>query len=174
MTTIALYLALRSARSLSLDVLLVEANWHSPSLADRQGRDNERGFAELVAGTASRDEVVRATGVPGLRVVHAGSADAAGGRLRDGRRPQEVLRSLSDGFQLVIVDLPSIVDHPEFRAVVWCADEVVPVLAAGRSTRTGAEHLLDAIRAAGKENAGVILNRWRSQRPVWLPESIRI
>ncbi len=173
-TTIALYLALRSARCLGLDVLLVEANWHNPSLADRQGREAVRGFAELLAGTASRDEVVRPTGVPGLRIVYAGSADAATGRLRDGRRPQEVLRSLSDGFQLVIVDVPSIVDHPEFRAVVWCADEVVPVLAAGRSTRAGAEDLLAAIRAAGKDNAGAILNRWRSLRPFWLPESIRI
>lgn len=173
-TTIALDLALRSAGCLGLDVLLVEANWHNPSLADRQGRDAVRGFAELLAGTATRDEVVRPTGVQGLRVVYAGSADAATGRLRDGRRPQEVLRSLSDGFQLVVVDLPSIVDHPEFRAVVWCADEVVPVLAAGRSTRAGAEDLLEAIRAAGKENAGAILNRWRSLRPFWLPESIRI
>jgi Mrp family chromosome partitioning ATPase len=85
-----------------------------------------------------------------------------------------VLRSLCDGFQLVIVDLPPIVDHPEFRAVIWGADGVVPVLAAGRSTRAGAEELLDAIRAAGKENAGVILNRWRSLRPFWLPKSIRI
>jgi receptor protein-tyrosine kinase len=173
-TTIGLYLALRSARCLNLNVLLVEANWHNPSLADRQGRDAVRGFAELLAGTASRDEVVRPTGVPGLRIVYAGSGDAAKERPRDGRRPQEVLRSLSDGFQLVIVDVPSIVDHPEFRAVVWCADEVVPVFAAGRSTRAGAEDLLDAIRAAGKEIAGAILNRWRSLRPFWLPESIRI
>ena len=173
-TTIALYLALRSARCLGLDVLLVEANWHNPSLADRQGRDAARGFAELLAGTASRDEVVHPTGVQGLRIVYAGSGDAATGRLRDGRRPQEVLRLLSDGFQLVVVDLPSIVDHPEFRAVAWCADEVVPVLAAGRSTRAGAEDLLEAIRAAGKENAGAILNRWRSLRPFWLPESIRV
>ena len=172
-TTIALHLALRSARCLDLNVLLVEANWHSPSLADRQGRDAVRGFAELVAGTASRDEVVRRTGVPGLQVVYAGSGDAVTGRLRDGRRPQEVLRSLSDGFQLVVVDLPSIVDHPEFRAVVWCADEVVAVLAAGRSTRAGAEDLLGAIRAAGKESAGAILNRWRSLRPRWLPEAVR-
>jgi Mrp family chromosome partitioning ATPase len=173
-TTIALHLALRSARCLDLNVLLVEANWHNPSLADRQGREAVRGFAELVAGTASRDEVVRPTSVPGLRVVYAGSGDAVAGRLRDGRRPQEVLRSLSDGFQLVVMDLPSIVDHPEFRAVVWCADEVVPVFAAGRSTRAGAEDLLDAIRAAGKESAGAILNRWRSLRPFWLPESVRI
>jgi hypothetical protein len=50
----------------------------------------------------------------------------------------------------------------------------VPVFAAGRSTRAGAEDLLDAIRAAGKEIAGAILNRWRSLRPFWLPESIRI
>ena len=173
-TTIALYLALRSARCQDLNVLLVEANWHNPSLADRQGSEAVRGFAELLAGTASREEVVRPTGVPGLRVVYAGSGDAVSGRLRDGRRPQEVLRSLSDGFQLVVVDLPSIVDHPEFRAVVWGADEVVPVLAAGRSTRAGAEDLLGAIRATGKETAGAILNRWQSLRPFWLPESVRI
>ena len=173
-TTIALYLALRSARYLDLNVLLVEANWHNPSLADRQGSEAVRGFAELLAGTASREEVVRPTGVPGLRVVYAGSGDAVSGRPRDGRRPQEVLRSLSDGFQLVVVDLPSIVDHPEFRAVVWGADEVVPVLAAGRSTRAGAEDLLGAIRATGKETAGAILNRWQSLRPFWLPESVRI
>ena len=74
----------------------------------------------------------------------------------------------------MVLDLPPIVDHPEFRAVIWGADQVVPVLAAGRSTRAGAEDLLDAIRAAGKENAGVILNRWRSVRPFWLPVTIRI
>ncbi|HEX6810693.1 MAG TPA: hypothetical protein VF384_03625 [Planctomycetota bacterium] len=168
-TSLSLYLALRSARLLGLRVLLVETNYHAPALARRLGVEMNRGFADLVAGKATHDEVVRPTGVASLRIVYASSFEGQGALVV--RRPDELVRSLREGFHLVVLDVPSVVEHPEFVPLLSCADAVVPVLAAGMTTRAGAEELLEAVRSAGKESRGVILNRWRSVKPFWLPSA---
>jgi len=172
-TTLGLHIALRFARALHLEVLLVEANYDRPALAERLGLDpSAPGFREFVAGKAKRADVVRSTAVPGLRVVCAGSADARDGGLADCRLPEAALRDLADGARVVILDLPSVVERPEFLPVVWFADTVVPVFAAGRSTRRGAQSLKSAIESGGARVSRAILNRWRSVRPFWLPKAL--
>ena len=173
-TTLALHFAARAARCLHVEVLLVETNYHHATLARRLGLDGSPGFAELIGGTASREQVVRSTEVPGLRIVHAGACKAAVAGLQAGRRPEELLRSLTDGFQIVLLDVPSIVGHPEFRQLAWSADLVVPVFAAGRSTKDGVRGLLHAIESARKYGPGAILNRWRSVRPFWVPRALDV
>jgi uncharacterized protein involved in exopolysaccharide biosynthesis/Mrp family chromosome partitioning ATPase len=174
-STLALYFALRFVRSLHRDVLLVEANWHHPTLAARLGLDQDApGFFDLVAGTSTRAEVVKPTSVAGMRVVCAGSPGSSSAGLHARKRPEEALRALVEGFSIVLLDVPSIVAHPEFQPLVWCADTVVPVFAAGSSTKGGARALCAAIDAAGGRSPGAILNRWRSARPFWLPRSLDI
>jgi succinoglycan biosynthesis transport protein ExoP len=173
-TTVALHLAVRAATSFHLDVLLVETNHHHATLANRLGLDQVPGLMDLIGGTAAREEVVRPTRVPGLRIVHAGSSDAARRRTNAGQRTEDLLRSLADGCQIVLLDVSSIVEHPEFRRFALHADLVVPVFAAGRTTREGAQALLHAIGSAGKRTPGAILNRWRSIRPFWLPKDFDI
>jgi len=173
-TTLALHCAMRIASSYHLEVLLIETNYHHPTLAGRQGLNGAPGLADLVGGTASRAEVVRPTKVPGLSIVHAGARDVARNGVRSGQAPEDLLPALSDGFHVVILDVPSIVDHPEFRQLAWCADLVVPVFAAGRSTKDGVRGLMQAIASAGKRAPGAILNRWRSVRPFWLPKYLDV
>jgi uncharacterized protein involved in exopolysaccharide biosynthesis len=181
-TTLALHCAVRAASCHHLEVLLIETNYLHPTLAGwqglRLGPEGAPGLAELLGGTASRDEVVRPTQVPGLSIVHAGAheslRDAARGGMRAMQAPQQLLQSLANGFDVVILDVPSIIDHPEFRQFAWCADVVVPICAAGHSTKDGVRGLLQAIAAAGKHAPGAILNRWRSIRPFWLPRSLDV
>jgi tyrosine-protein kinase Etk/Wzc len=141
-------------------------------LARRLGLARVPGFAEWIGGSASREEVLQRTPVPGLKIVHAGSAAVAAKGIRSGRRPEELLRALAEGYQVVLLDVPSILDHPEFRPLVSCADVVVPVFGAWASTKEGARRLLLAIEAAGKDVPGAILNRWRSVRPFWWPRTM--
>jgi uncharacterized protein involved in exopolysaccharide biosynthesis/Mrp family chromosome partitioning ATPase len=171
-TTLALHLAVQSARRHGLQVLLVETNHRSPSLASRLGLRSGPGFAELACGEAVRDEVVQPTAIAGLHAVHAGTARAAAAGRTALQRPHALLRGLAPGFQVVVLDLPSIVAHPEFRPLASCADRIVPLFAAGRSTRAGARELVQAIETTGKVTSGAILNRWQSVRPFWLPRSV--
>jgi Mrp family chromosome partitioning ATPase len=171
-TTLAHCLASHWARHLHLEVLLVEANYHRPALAKRMALDRGPGFAQLLAGTAKRDDVVRSTMLPRLSVVTAGTtATVPDGQWVTGR-PADLLRSLASGFQVVLLDLPSLSDHPEFRPLVWGADRVVPVFAANHATKAEARRLLHGLETTGGKVTGVILNRWRSVRPFWLPESL--
>jgi Mrp family chromosome partitioning ATPase len=173
-TTLALHFAVRAASCHQLEVLLVETNYRHPTLAARLDIDEDvPGFADLIGGDASRADVVLATEVPGLRIVHAGAGDPPR-RPKAGPGFEQLLRSLSDGAQVVVLDVPSIVEHPQFMHFLSEADLVVPVFAAGRSTKEMVRRFVHAIESAGKRAPGAILNRWRSIRPFWLPRSLDV
>jgi hypothetical protein len=74
--------------------------------------------------------------------------------------------------RIVVLDVLSVVEHPQFRQLLWHADLVVPVFAAGRSTKESVRRHLQGIESVGKRAHGAILNRWRSIRPFWLPRSL--
>jgi uncharacterized protein involved in exopolysaccharide biosynthesis/Mrp family chromosome partitioning ATPase len=170
-TTLAVHLAARIASCHQLDVLLIETNYRHPTLAARLGLDGAPGLADLIDGAATRDDVVCETVIPGLRIVHAGTNGAAFRGPKPGQG-DELLRMLSDGFRIVVLDVPSVVEHPQFRQLLWHADLVVPVFAAGRSTKESVRRHLQGIESVGKRAHGAILNRWRSIRPFWLPRSL--
>jgi uncharacterized protein involved in exopolysaccharide biosynthesis/Mrp family chromosome partitioning ATPase len=173
-TTMALGIAACLARNLRLQVLLVEADLRRPAVAGRLVIPAGPGLAELAAGTADRSAVVRPTAVPGLSVVTAGSSDATQLQALTGGAVADLLPTLADGFQAVVLDVPSVIVQPELLPLLLRADVVIPVFAAGNSSKQTARRLVGAIASTGKRPAGAILNRWRSVRPFWLPKTLPV
>jgi Mrp family chromosome partitioning ATPase len=105
-TTVLLNLAIAVARQGKQRVVVVDANAHQPAVAERLGLPQVPGLAEVLAGRASLQDVLRESGQANLLALTAGHDTTA----RPGRLGSEamrtVLRQLRERFDLVVVDAP--------------------------------------------------------------------
>ena len=115
------------------DVLLVDGNLRRPALAGCLGVEAGRGLADVLAGTASWQEVVRDTIVPRLRVLPGVELPSPDGRpsrpfggglsqtTTDGRvNWGPLLEDVNSKFRLVLIDTASLA-YPEVAPIAhWC------------------------------------------------------
>jgi len=166
-TTVALCAALGLARHLQASVTLVETGSPSATLAVMLGGDPKPGLSEVLGGEAHRTAAARQSADPGLIYMPAGNrryqaGDLASAKLRD------VLDSLGQGRDFLLIDAPPILQNPEAHPLLWEVDQVVIVVEAGRSRKDAARALLKALNKAGVEILGCVLNRYRPDLPSWI------
>jgi len=156
-TVIAQYAEMLSRRGER--VLLIDGNPRHPSLHKFFNLPDGPGLAEYVAGHASREAVLHATGFQGLSLVPLG-------RCSDRSQAERITEVLGDfasdlvgSFPYVLVDT-DFIGSPFFsQSAVHAGDGVVMVVRAGKTNRAVAARACETVRRAGGDILGVILNR---------------
>ena len=166
-TTVALCTALGLARHLRSPVTLVETGAPSATLAVLLGTEPTPGLSELIAGDAERVAVTRRAVDAQMLFVPAGNRPYEPGDL-GGARMHDALTAFGQGREFLLIDAPPILLQPEAHPLLWEVDQVVVVLEAGRSRKNEARALLKAIRGAGVDVLGCVLNRYRPELPGWI------
>jgi Mrp family chromosome partitioning ATPase len=156
-TVVAQYAEMLSRRGER--VLLIDGNPRHPSQHQIFQVPDTPGIAELLAGTASRDVVVRPTGFANLDL-------APLGRCADRSEAERISEMLGDfqaefatAYDYVLVDSDFVGSPFSSSASIARSDGVVMVLRAGRTNRQVAGRALDTVRQIGGRPLGVILNR---------------
>jgi len=167
-STVAAGLARILAERAGLRMLLVEANFRSPALAERLHVEAAAGFAGALAGQASLDGTVAKTGTPNLALVPAGLAAAGSARLLSGPRFAVLLDELAAMGDLVILDAPPVLPYADALTLASKVDRVILVTQADRTQRGHLERAKDELDKAGATILGVVLNRKASHAPPWL------
>lgn len=83
----------------------------------------------------------------------------------------EFLVRARKGFDHVVIDAPSLQDHPESLVLCRKSDSVVLVVRAGKTRSETALWACEQIDRAHGHLAGVVLNRYRRYVPKWLSPS---
>jgi polysaccharide biosynthesis transport protein len=160
-STTAAQLAVAYAQS-GKRVLLVDANFHRPTL-DRIFKVASRvGFADVLKGKASCSEAIIRLAQPGLSLMPVGQMSRTAANLI-GTRASAVLAKLVgygnfDGatdldFDLVIVDAPPVLAASEAQELAGVADGVLLLTKAGE---TDAKQVSDAMSALSRARANVV------------------
>ncbi|MBB2169195.1 polysaccharide biosynthesis tyrosine autokinase [Gluconacetobacter aggeris] len=108
-------------------VVLVDANLRAPSLHLPFALENGPGLANLLAGDAKLDDVLRMTAIEGLSIIPAG--DAPDFLVSNGL--EQLLAELRTRFDHVIVDCPALDGHAEAPLIGAASAALVYVVAAG-------------------------------------------
>ena len=169
-STTAAQLALAYAQT-GKRVLLVDANFHRPTL-DRIFRVASRvGFADVLKGKASCTDAIIQLAQPGLSLMPVGQMSRTAANLISTRASAVMARLLGYGnfdgstqldFDLVIVDAPPVLAASEAQELAAVADGVLLLTKAGE---TDAKQVSDAMSALSRARAnvvGLVLNQVKS------------
>lgn len=156
-STLATNLAVAMAQQ-GKHVLLVDADFRSPSLQRIFNLRGREGLSNLLGGQEISTGIVYDSGVVGLDVLPAGTFLGNPLEMLNSERFATVLDYLTDLYDHVIFDAPPTVPVDDARIIAASADVTLLVLRAGRANRRLAEQARDGLGAVGAKIMGVVVN----------------
>jgi capsular exopolysaccharide synthesis family protein len=161
-------------------VLLVDANFRSPSLHERFHLGSDNGLAELLLQKSTLQQVIKETGVRNLSVITNGMADRGPSTVDDGPfNPENLsnaiapyLEKMKEEMDWVLFDAPPVNYFDEALALSGKVDGVVMVIQAEKTRWEVAQSAKQRLEDSGGRILGVVLNKRRFYIPEWLYETI--
>lgn len=158
-----------------LRVLLVDANFRSPSLSDLLPESEPgAGLVEALAGSVDVEAIITETGVPGLRLVAAGAVDSESPRLLQTLRLAPLMSQLAEAADLVILDAPPVMPYADALTLASRMERIVLVTQAEHTQRGHLERAKEELEKSGAGILGVVLNRTASHAPSWLQRRLNL
>lgn len=145
----------RACAGAGRDTVLVEGDLADPRLAaetDLRGP----GLADALAGSVPVTETARPGPVPSLRLVAAGAVDGAPGDLVASRQAEKVLEDLRTLGEVVVVAAGRTSQGVDAAVLAAACDEVVVLVARGRTRREELQGALHALDVAGASVGGLV------------------
>lgn len=147
-STVVANLAVAFAQT-GAQVCLVDADLRRPTVAKIFGMDNWTGLTSaLIGGTVEAS--IRASAVPGLRVVTSGPIPPNPAELLGSRKMEQFLRDLEERFDMVLIDTPPVLAVADAAVLAPKVGGVLMVTRAGQVARQQvlrAREALDAVKA---------------------------
>jgi Mrp family chromosome partitioning ATPase len=174
-STAAANLAASLARNTSGRILLIDASVRS---AERGAcTPGSRAFdnAEVSLSRLLSDAPMLREPLPGpsnLYVLPSGAPSALSLSAFQSPPLQELLRRARELFEYVVIDAPSLPQHPESLLLARQADGVILVVESEKTRKQSALWAKRQIEKAGVPLLGVILNRRKYRIPTWLYKRI--
>ncbi len=158
-TTVAINHAVVAAAS-GQSVLIIDANLDRSDVHSRLGLPVSPGLVDYVVGDAPYDELVRTATVDSVQVdvLRAAGEVSSSGDILASREMAELVASASESFDLVIIDAPSVLTHPDAN-ILSALPEVDTVLVVRRGQQR--KRLKQAIAQLERTQAnllGIVLN----------------
>ena len=151
--------ALGTAAALAQDgtrVLLIEADLRSPASAT--GLDGSAGLTTVLVGDATLEETVQAWGASGLDVLSPGPLPPNPAQLVGSAAMRELLATARTRYDLVVIDAPPVLAHPDAVVLTRATDGAVLVVGAGRVRRNRVSSAISALSATGAVCLGTVMN----------------
>jgi Mrp family chromosome partitioning ATPase len=115
-------------------------------------------LAAVLAGTAELDQAVQPSGVPGLSLLPCGPRPANPAELLTAPRFAELLQSVREGYDLVLVDTPALLAVTDPSVVAPRVDGVLLNVRAGGNGRPLSERARDLLADLDAPVVGVVVN----------------
>jgi polysaccharide biosynthesis transport protein len=163
-TTTASNLAVAFAQQ-GMRVLLLDCDLRRARLHRMFAVPREPGLTDLVLGYAEEDQVARATEVTGLYVIPSGKLPPNPAELLGGEQMRRTLESLTEGYDLIIIDTPPLLAAADAAILSTLANGVILVLRAGATENAAAQQAVQQLHAVGARIVGAVLNDPDTQVP---------
>jgi tyrosine-protein kinase Etk/Wzc len=156
-TTTAANLAVSFAQQ-GMRVLIVDCDLRRSRLHKMFSVPREPGVTELVLGQIEQDAAVRETTVTGLYVLPSGQLPPNPSELLGGERMKKTLASLSEAFDLIVLDTPPLLAASDAAILSTIADGVVIVVRAGVTEADAGQQAMAQLQSVGARVVGAVLN----------------
>lgn len=161
-------------------VLLVDANFRSPSLHERFHLESENGLAELLLQKSTLQQVIKETGIGNLSIITSGMADRGRSTVDDepfnpsnlSNALDPYLEKMKEEMDWVLFDAPPVNHFDEGLALSGKVDGVVMVIQAEKTRWEVALSAKQRLEDSGGRILGVVLNKRRFYIPKWLYKTI--
>jgi capsular exopolysaccharide synthesis family protein len=172
-STVAWYLAFNAASS-GVRTILLEADFHQPTIAEKRGVEPLPGLAEvlthqgaLASGIQHVPVTSRSNGESGERaldVVVAGATPPNPAELLESHEMATLLSSLTDEYDLVVIDTPPIQVLADAIPLMKLVGGVLIVGQLGKTTRDEASQLRQQLQQLDAPVLGFVANRTGRRR----------
>ncbi|GAB4383325.1 MAG: polysaccharide biosynthesis tyrosine autokinase [Elainellaceae cyanobacterium] len=157
-TTIALYLA-QTAAGAGQKVLLVDTNLRLPQIHSRLDLPNTKGLSGLLANDLKPEEFIQRSSLSDtLHVLTAGPSIPGSARLLGSDRMQRLIEKLRSEYDLVIYDTPHLYGLTDASFLTAQMDEILMVVAAGKTNRTIVDQVLSKLTAVRPTGVSLVTN----------------
>ena len=160
-TTAALYLA-QTASGTGQRVLLVDTNLRLPQIHSRLDLRNSKGLSDLLTGHTNPEELIqRSPLADNLFVLTAGSSTPGSARMLGSDQMKQIMEKFQTLFDLVIYDTPHLFGLTDASFITAQVDEVLMVIAAGKTNRTAVDRVLDKLASLRAARVSIVVNYLR-------------
>ena len=153
----AVNLALALAEMPGTQVLVIDANMHSPAIEDLMSMPRRQGLSELLSGRLPLDHAIRATSVPTVSVLGAGSIARNPSELLASERMKTLLSTLKRRYSYVVIDTPEASTTSDASLLGAIADGVVLVVRQNTTPRQYVEQTYNLLESLGANVLGTLL-----------------
>jgi polysaccharide biosynthesis transport protein len=146
-------------------IVLVDADLRRPSIHKLFAMDNERGLSDLFTEeNLTVEDVMQPTAIPSLRVITSGPIPPNPAEMLDSRLMTQVLASLRQNTDMVIVDSPPVLPVADASILGSRCSGAVLVIDSGKTRTEIARRAVTTLERANTKVAGVILNKMGSKQ----------
>lgn len=140
-------------------VLLVSADLRRPSLEKNFGIDSSVGITSVLLGeVAATDAIVPVPEMPGLYVLPTGVLPPNPSELLAWQRTEDLIRTLGENFNMVIVDSPPVVPITDALVSARFCDATIVVARSGRTSRRRLHQCIELLQLVEANVVGSVLN----------------
>ncbi|MCE5336681.1 MAG: CpsD/CapB family tyrosine-protein kinase [Desulfobacteraceae bacterium] len=157
-TTVALNLASFAAREEGISTLLVEANFHSPTLARYQNGSRCDGLCEMLTDQGALNNYVMPATVPGLSAISAGRLMPTSNNAWTRSRIENVVAQCRSAYSFVVFDAAPVNGSEESLHLAKYVDGVILVVKSHASAET-VQRCKTALERVRARILGVVLNQ---------------
>jgi capsular exopolysaccharide synthesis family protein len=145
-------------------VVLVSCDLRKPRLGEFFGLDERLGLTTAILGEQSVEELIQP--VPGddnLWLLGSGQMPPNPAELLNGRRIQEVFKTLRGLFDLVLIDSPPVLPVTDAVVLAKDADATLLIVAAGQTSRGDLQRAAEKLAQVNASVVGLVLNETTRQ-----------
>jgi capsular exopolysaccharide family len=156
-TTTASNLAVSFAQQ-GMRVLLADCDLRRAKIHSLFGVPRSPGLTELLVGQETQETVIRDTSVTGLYLLTSGNLPPNPAELLGGAAMRKTLESLSEAFDLIVIDTPPLLAASDASILATIADGALLVVKAGSTETEAGQQALQQLSAVGARVVGAVLN----------------
>jgi capsular exopolysaccharide synthesis family protein len=112
----------------------------------------------LLIGQETQEAAIRDTSVAGLYLLTSGKLPPNPAELLGGAAMRKTLESLSEAFDLIVVDTPPLLAASDASILATIADGALLVVQAGSTETEAGQQALQQLSAVGARVVGAVLN----------------
>lgn len=144
-------------------VILVDADLRRPTLHELFNLPNRIGFTNVVAKTATLEEALQETSVPGLYFLSSGPAPPNPTELLNSRSARAVWAQIINECDLALIDTPPALVMADAQIVTSLMDAVILVISMQEAGRRDIERTSALLSRTGTPVLGAVLNKTRAE-----------
>lgn len=141
-------------------VLLVDADLRRPVLHSIFKQPSTPGLSSYLAGDALPEAVVVKTSIPNLSLVPCGPTPPNPSELLGSRRMNDFLQTMSERFDIVVLDTPPVLAVSDACVLVPAVDGVLLVVGSGVVVRPALKRAKEQLASVHARILGAVVNRF--------------